>query len=871
MGAARRAVVYDSLAVTPLHQPRPRIALPPADATSSGSILDGFLAWVEARGLSLYPAQEEAILALGEGKNVILATPTGSGKSLVAEYLHYEALSWGELSYYASPIKALANEKFFDLCRTFGPDEVGLATGDGRVNDEARVWCCTAEILANEALRHGRESRVKHAVLDEFHYYSDRERGFAWQVPLLELASTRFLLMSATIGDTTRFERALTELNGRETVTVRSRERPVPLSFEYRETTLGETLQHVTRAGRAPVYVVCFTQRAAAEEAQNLMSVDFLTKEQKRAIADELRGFRFDSPFGKTIERHVRHGVGVHHAGLLPKYRLLVERLAQKGLLSVICGTDTLGVGVNIPIRTVVLTKLCKFDGEKTAILTARDFHQITGRAGRKGFDEHGYVIAQAPEHVVENKKLEAKAGGDPVKLRRIVRKKPPEKGFVPWDEKVFERLVASEPEPLVSRFSVSHGLVLQVLDRESGDGCRALVGLLKKCHEPDRLKPKLVKTTRQLVRSLWQAGVIELGRARPDGTRGRGVTVHASLQDNFSMHQALSLFLVDLVRAIDRERPDHALVVLSIVEAILESPDIVLMKQVDLKKTLLVAELKAQGVEYEERMAALEKVEHDKPEAALIYEAFNDYAKHNPWIGENIRPKSIARAMIETLATFDDYVKDLGLERNEGTLLRYLSDVVKVLGQTVPADAKTEALLDVEASLRAIVTEVDASLLEEWERMRDPSRLRAMAAAEAPLVEERLDVTRDPRSFAALVRTRAAHLVRCLATEAWDEALALLEGVDAEGEAWTEPRLARRARDYLAEHRVLRTDPDARRPQHTLVTRDGPGVPAGSWRVTQVLCDDEGETPWALELEVDLARSRELGVPSFRLSRFGA
>ena len=225
-------------------------------------------------GLELYPAQEEAILELLSDKNVILNTPTGSGKSLVAAALHFKGLAEGRRSFYTSPIKALANEKFFELCQAFGPDQVALLTGDASVNRDAPIVCCTAEILANIALREGGEAAVDYAVLDEFHYYSDRERGVAWQLPLLALPQTTFLLMSATLGDMTFFCEELTRLNGRPTAIVRSTHRPVPLEFHYSELPIHTTVSRLVEGEKAPVYLVNFTQRACHEQAQNLMSVD---------------------------------------------------------------------------------------------------------------------------------------------------------------------------------------------------------------------------------------------------------------------------------------------------------------------------------------------------------------------------------------------------------------------------------------------------------------------------------------------------------------------------------------------------------------------------------------------------------------------
>ncbi|MEZ4314100.1 MAG: DUF3516 domain-containing protein [Polyangiaceae bacterium] len=680
----------------PRTEARTWAALLPPRGASSDDILSAFLDGVSARGIELYPAQEEALLEIAAGKNVILNTPTGSGKSLVAEGVHFFAMANDQRAVYTSPIKALVNEKFFDLCEKFGPDNVGLMTGDAAVNREAPIVCCTAEILSNWALREGEDTPFDHVVMDEFHYYSDRDRGVAWQIPLLTLSRATFLLMSATFGPTEQFEKYLNERTGKETAVVKSTHRPVPLDFEYREMPLHEAVGDLVKKGRAPVYVVNFTQRGAAEEAQNLMSQDYCSKEEKRAIGEALSGTGFDSPYGKDMQRFLRHGIGLHHAGLLPKYRRVVERLAQKGMLKVVSGTDTLGVGVNIPIRTVLFTKLCKFDGEKTAILSVRDFQQISGRAGRKGFDDRGTVVALAPEHVIENRRLEAKAGGDPVKLKRIVRKKPPERGYVHWDQAVFERLQASPPEPLVSRFGVSHGMLLNVLSRPEG-GCPAMKTLLRECHLRPAERRIQQRLSLSLFRSLYEAKIIELvpfreremdwetGRAK-----GSGVRVHTDLQENFSIHHTLALYLLDTLDQLDPEDPEYALQLLSLVESILEDPDIILQKQLDKVKRDKLFELKAAGVEYEERMAELEKLEYPKPLRDFIYGTFNQFSAPRPWMkSENIRPKSVAREMYESFLSFTEYIREYGIERSEGLLLRYLSDVYKTLTQTVPARMK--------------------------------------------------------------------------------------------------------------------------------------------------------------------------------------
>jgi superfamily II RNA helicase len=833
-------------------------SLPPRPEDVTGDdILDGFLQFVRHLGLDLYPAQEEAVLELIEGKNVILNTPTGSGKSLVAIAAHFQSLGRHLRSIYTAPIKALVNEKFFALCRDFGAQNVGMLTGDASVNRDAPILCCTAEILANMALAEGSALQVDTVVIDEFHYYSDRDRGTAWQIPLLTLPQARFLLMSATFGDPEFFQEKLTGLTGRETAVVTSTHRPVPLDYEYRETPLHETVLDLVKQARIPVYVVNFTQRSCAEEAQNLMSNDYCTKQEKRAIAEALRGVRFDSPYGKEINRFVRHGIGIHHAGLLPKYRLLVEKLAQRGHLKLVMGTDTLGVGVNIPIRTVLFTKLCKFDGQKTTILSARDFHQISGRAGRKGFDDRGSVVAQAPEHVIENLRLEGKAGNDPVKKKRIVRKRAPDKGYVHWDRQTFNKLVASPPEPLISRFHVSHGMIVNVLQRGPG-GCKALARIIARSHERRVHQRQLGRTAAMMFRSLVDAGIVQV--------QNRNVIMQAALQEDFSLNRTLSLFLVEVVETLDRERPTYALELLTVVESILENPEQILRRQVDKLKTEKLLELKAAGMEYEQRMEELDKIEYPKPDAEVIYEAFNAFAAHHPWVGEeNIRPKSIARDMVENLQSFADYVKDYGLERSEGLLLRYLSDVYKTLVQTVPAAAKTAEVDDIAVFLGAIVRGTDSSLLDEWEQMQIARGEPVLVGAQDQEVltsADRTDVTRDEKGFTVLVRNALYSILRSMARGDWESASAAFEA----GDIPKGMQLQQTMRPFFEEHHILRLDPPTRSPQFTrIVAKDDV-----FWNVEQILCDPEDANDWVLRCRVELALSREAGHPVLVLVHLG-
>ncbi|HEX9039919.1 MAG TPA: DUF3516 domain-containing protein, partial [Trebonia sp.] len=726
------------------------------DPPDPDAIFSAFADWAKERGFSLYPHQEESLIEVVMGSNVILSTPTGSGKSLVATGAHFAALANGQRSYYTAPIKALVSEKFFALCEVFGPANVGMMTGDASVNAKAPIICCTAEVLASIALRDGADADVGQVIMDEFHYYADPDRGWAWQVPLIELPKAQFILMSATLGDVTRFQEDLTRRTGWPTAVVKNAERPVPLIFSFSLQPLHETLSELLTTDQAPVYVVHFTQAAALEQAQALMSTNMCTREEKDAIAEMIGHFRFASGFGKTLSRLVRHGIGVHHAGMLPKYRRLVETLAQAGLLKVICGTDTLGVGINVPIRTVVFTALAKFDGKKTRLLQAREFHQIAGRAGRAGFDTTGRVVVQAPEHVIDNEKSYAKAlaktGGDEaLARRRVVKKKPPE-GTISWGKPTFDRLVAAEPEPLTSSFTVTHAMVLNVIDRP-GNAYQAMKHLLTDNHEDRARQRKHIHRAIEIYRALLAGGVVE--RLDEPDEKGRYVRLTVDLQYDFALNQPLSPFALAAIgllarpmaktailsdaQAADISRGDdppyppraengtpdtYALDVLSVIESTLDDPRQVLSAQLFRARGEAVAAMKADGVEYEKRMELLDDVTWPKPLEELLEAAYEIYRRGHPWVGDyTVSPKSVARDLFERAMTFPEYVQFYSLSRSEGIVLRYLADAYKALRQTVPDEAKTEELTDLIEWLGELIRQVDSSLVDEWEKLTNPDR----------------------------------------------------------------------------------------------------------------------------------------------------
>ena len=725
------------------------------------------------------------------------------------------------------------------------------------------------------ALSEGEQLTITDVVMDEFHYYSDKERGVAWQVPLLTLPQARVLLMSATVGATEFFERDMTKHTGRESVTVRSSQRPVPLDFSYSETEISNTVQKLVSGGKAPVYVVHFTQAAAATNAQNFMSLDLCTKEEKQAINEAIKEMRFSSPYGPEVKRWLKQGIGLHHAGLLPKYRILCEKLAQKGLLKVICGTDTLGVGVNVPIRTVLFTQLCKYSGDKTAILTARDFHQIAGRAGRKGFDDIGYVVAQAPEHVIENLKLEAKTKQTGKKFQK---KKPPEHGYVPFDESTYKRLIAASPEPLTSSFQVNHGMLLNILSRPT-DGCTAMRNLLKDCHESAASKKQLQHRAFQLFKSLVKKNIIEF--VTPIAPGYSKLRVNMDLQDDFSMNQPLSLYVVDTLPKLDRESPEYALDVITLCESIVENPEAILRIQQNKARNARLDELKAQGMEFNQRMEELEKVEYPKPLRDFIYDTYNAFAEEHPWVDVNIEPKSIVREMFENFSTFSGYVKQYGLQRMEAILLRHLNSVYKVLSQTVPDGYKNEELLDMQDYLGDMIRRTDSSLLEEWEKMAHPEdyqkRMEAAGATELETAfgadKVAADITYDKKRFIVMVRQRIFQLMSALQKQAYGDVLDMLaddlaEGqmlVDGEGKPWTENSLMEIMAAYTAEHHNFRLDVEGRSLHHTIVTYEGEIM-----HVQQMLQDEEDFNDWSIDFDVNLAECRDAGMPLLKMTRIG-
>ena len=875
-------------------------ALEPEPWLTPEEAYERFMEWASSRGIEPWEHQEDALFSLAAGSNVVLGTPTGSGKSLVALGMMFMAMASGQRAYYTAPIKALVSEKFFYLVDILGRDNVGMITGDSHINTGAPVICCTAEILANQALREGEDADVGCVAMDEFHFFSDRDRGWAWQVPLLTLPHTQFLLMSATLGDMTAIGDTLTRTTGRDLDLIADAPRPVPLSYEYVKTALEGTVELALRQGDSPLYIVHFSQDAALQSARALASYGVASKEQREAIKEAIKGGRFTTAFGKTLKHLISSGVGLHHAGMLPRYRLLVEKLAQQGLLPVICGTDTLGVGINVPIHTVLLTGLTKFDGYKQRRLRSREFHQIAGRAGRSGFDTEGVVIAEAPEFEIENHKAELKAMGDPKKMKKLKKKRPPE-GFVTWNEDTFTRLIESEPETLKPRLRITHSMVLAEVE-QGGDAWGRVLALIDASLQTPEEKAKLKGRAAEIFATLIDAGVVvreacgadadaddgnvdsipavslteapenleelraldaerdeedgandEVSRAiveegtttgHPlDGAANYFLTV--DLPEDFALDQPLSPFLLAALELLDPESPTYTLDLISMVEATLEDPKQILRAQERRARDAAMNAMKAEGVDFEERLDRLQDVTYPKPLEEMLDVAFATYCAQVPWANDyELSPKSVLRDMLETGCDFKSYIAQYKIARCEGILLRYLTEAYRSLDRTVPVERRTEELDDIVSWLGLVVRSVDSSLVDEWANA-------GMEPGAAP-IKHGDEVVADRRGMTLMVRNTLFQRVR----------LAALDRADALGDldvdwGFGESRWARVLDAFYEAHEDLLIDADARSAAFLEIDESDEQTDH-VWHVHQVFHDSDGDHDFGIMADVDLDATQD-------------
>lgn len=856
------------------------------------ALYQAFATWAESTGRPMYPHQADSLFEILAGNHIIAATPTGSGKTLIGLAAHFVSMAHGGRSFYTAPLKALVSEKFFDLVAQFGAQNVGMVTGDVSLNADAPIICCTAEILANQALREGPDLDADMIIMDEFHFYGDPQRGWAWQTPLLELTTPQFVAMSATLGDTTRFEQSWKERTGRNVSVIDNAQRPVPLEFEYVVDSMTDTVPRLLSEGRWPVYIVHFSQKDAVDSAAAFNKAKLITDEQKAAIARELNTVKFGRGFGQTLRSFLAQGIGIHHAGMLPRYRRLVERLTQQGLMAIVCGTDTLGVGINVPIRTVLITSLVKFDGTKMRHLSAREFHQIAGRAGRAGFDTVGFVRVLAPEHEVEAAKSRARLSAAALeaadaralkaaKKKDSKKRKGPSDGQISWTQSTFERLVNAAPEALTSHFELTHSMVLNVLaGADRRDPGEHLVYLATHNDDPVRESNPHLRRLAEIYSSMRTAEVIEhvsSAQAQDDG--GYRLRLRTHLPDDFALNQPLSPFALAAIELLDPESPTFTVDVISVIESVLEDPRPILFGQQRAARAEAAAALKAQGVDFDERKALIDEVMWPQPLAELLQGAFRVYARSNPWIGDlEISPKSVVREMVENAMTFTELVSRYDAGRSEGVVLRYLTDAYRTLRQVVPEEAMTDELHAVIDWLAELIRSVDSSLLDEWEALAQGTYGQLNHSDVSPDVEERafgadesgvVAFSANKHAFRSAIRRAMFERVKLMSFDNVD-ALADLD----RSSGWDEDRWDGVLARYWAEHDWISIEPDAQSARFTQLN-EAPsyseyleaGVseamaerldPQRFWIATQTLVDPEDNLDWRIVALVDCQASDE-------------
>ena len=699
----------------------------------------------------------------------------------------------------------------------------------------------------------------------------------------------------------------LTRTTRRDLELIADAPRPVPLSYEYVKTALEGTVELALRQGDSPLYIVHFSQDAALQSARALASYGVASKEQREAIKEAIKGGRFTTAFGKTLKHLISSGVGLHHAGMLPRYRLLVEKLAQQGLLPVICGTDTLGVGINVPIHTVLLTGLTKFDGRKQRRLRSREFHQIAGRAGRSWLRHRGRRNRGGPGVRDREPQGGAQGHGRPQKDEEA-QEEAPARGLCHLERghlHAFDRQRARNPQAAPAHHPF-HGA-------GGGRARRRRMDARARAHRRlaanARGKAKLKARAAEIFATLIDAGVVVReaegadasdtaqtkttpftapaegasvisltedpadldGQREADGQTDDAVPVQAhpldgpasyyltvDLPEDFALDQPLSPFLLAALELLDPECPSYTLDLISMVEATLEDPKQILRAQERRARDAAMNAMKAEGVDFEERLDRLQDITYPKPLEELLDVAFAKYCAQVPWANDyELSPKSVLRDMLETGCDFKSYIAQYKIARCEGILLRYLTEAYRSLDRTVPVERRTEELDDIVSWLGLVVRSVDSSLVDEWASA-------GTAPGAAPL--KRADVVvQDRRGMTLMVRNALFQRVRLAAQDKAAE----LGALDEEW-GYGEFRWNRVLDAFYRTHDELLVDADARSSAF-LTIDDGDELTDHVWHVHQVFHDSEGDHDFGIMADVDLDATQDGDGIVFKSYRVGA
>jgi superfamily II DNA/RNA helicase len=701
----------------------------PSDGDLELAFYDQFLL---SRGLEPYPVQEQAIAAIFQGKSVLVTVPTGTGKTLMAKAALYRAFHRNERAIYTTPLRALTEEKYRELCADFGDGNVGFATGDYKVNREAPIQVEVAEILWNRIVAEKHVSPAELVVMDEGHYFNDPERGYVWEQSIIGLdPRTQLVVLSATVGHPEKFCQWANITRRVEMTLVDSRERKVPLVHEFREEMLIDTVKELAHAGDVPAIVFVFGREQCFEVARLLKSCRRFTTDEEKAAVDKLcDAALLPSGAARELRPLLGHGIGIHHAGILPRYKQLVEQLALERLIKFVVSTETIAAGINLPAKTVVFPSLRKFIKQQPRLVTAAEYHQMAGRAGRPQFDDKGLAITLAPEDIVSDIKKEMKQkGADEAKVKKTVygraRNDAQRKGDIIWTPETHAELVRGEPAELRSKTKITAEQVLAIglpdlvvepiteADRRMAEAEASLppsmrldiVTVIDNLLLGDRDRKELRKTLDQLVANMRAIGVLDEHGKQVSGEMIRQLQGMDGLLIYYILfnHQLEYVELRELVEYLI----DH-----DIVQRLLDR------KGEDEKRTWMRDKLRELRIDNPhvtwDDVEALWLKEHPRPltKIELIHQEFSAKVPH-PELHGGKKPKTVWAQLEDSGVDFLDFVDRHGLDHEEGNLFSYLVRVMNFAGKLFEASQLTE-FEDMGERVRKLLSRVDVRLVED-------------------------------------------------------------------------------------------------------------------------------------------------------------
>lgn len=705
----------------------------PTDGELELAFYDKFL-W--SRGLEPYPVQEQAISAIFAGKSLLVTVPTGTGKTLMAKAALFAAIGRGHRAIYTTPLRALTEEKYRELCEDFGDGNVGFATGDYKVNREAPIQVEVAEILWNRIVAEKHVSPAEVVIMDEGHYFNDPERGYVWEQSIIGLdPRTQLVILSATVGHPEKFCQWVEVTRRMPMALVDSRERKIPLVHEYREDMLIETVRGLAHSGDVPAIIFVFGREQCFEIARLIKSCRrFTTDEEKAKIEMMCDEALLPSGAAKELRPLLAHGIGIHHAGILPRYKQLVEQLALERLIRFVVSTETIAAGINLPARTVVFPALRKFIKKEARLVTAAEYHQMAGRAGRPQFDDKGLAITLAPEEIVSELKKELKDAAkrpsyDESKVRKSVynraKSDAQRKGDIVWTPEVHAELVRGEPAELRSKTKISAEQVLAIglpdlqatalgtaVDERMAAAEASLppsmrldiVTVIDNLLLGDRDRKELLKTLAQLVENLKAIGVIDEHGAQVKGEMIRQLQG----MDGLFIYYALFNHQLDYVelRELVEYLLDH-----DIIQRQLDR------KGDDAKREWMRTKLRelrdaSPAASWDDAEAAWDK-EHPRvpTKIELIHAEFSGAVPH-PELHGGKRAKNVWAQIEDGEHGFLDFVEKHNLQHEEGNLFSYLVRVMNFSLKLFQASELSE-FEDMGERVRKLLATIDLRMVK--------------------------------------------------------------------------------------------------------------------------------------------------------------